>query len=690
MDPQGMHSEHQDALDDLLRRYMLENDPETEEGESLLELAGESVLSTAPLLAPSAERAAEMVARLRGDFPPPPDPALEMPSGTNVLKRGLIGFGALAVLTALLLLTLGIFANEPNSTNEELKTYGSPDLNTLADAKGMQPRTEDLGMPEELTSLHLGDGNPLLYSDPSDRGSNNERDGAPGNILLKPAPPLDHRLGNPKESGPYPLVSSPTPPHVLPVHMEEAAPDPFPLRGLFAQTSPSSEYHLLEADKDHLIHGREGTILHIPKDAFVGESGESVSGMVQVELKEVYDKAEYIKGNLPTVSNGRQLVSGGVIYVDATAAGRRLKLDRGKEIYVEFGQRRGVNTRDMELWNGEFNNRGEMNWVPAGGKFDRMIPLSLDQLYFDEFICDCKGEGIWNRFVWAVTDPSFQNTWIATREFRQRLRALRDIGYYEQGLIYYSENTRQPLWKVDQQVAAKLQADAEKGIGKEEDAELFRRFAQELLTGVEAYNDRGVDLDRWDARRQLMYRNVSREETERLMRLHKLRKEFGKEIESRLVFETVNGYRQVKSVRRGAYRKAGEVQLKGFLLGQLGWKNLDKVADPTFAGRDTRKVKVRLTGDAPLDARKEPYEPINTFIVYKDMNSVVPGSRVTGQYSTFHKVPKNVDAWVVAIGYQDYVPYFGMVSLNGDRREVQVEMSPTTLDGYLAQLNRLN
>ena len=249
MDHQGRHSEHQDALDDLLRQYMLENDPETEEGESLLELAGERMLSAAATTVPSAEKGAEMMARLKKSFPPPPEPAPDSISGSDVLKRGLIGFGALAVLTAVLLLTLGIFANEPTFTNDNLKRYGSPDLSTLADAKGQQPREEHADLATDITSLHPGDGNPMLFQDEEDLVSNNERGGLSSTAVRKTTPPSDH-LNNPKESGPYPLTSSPTPPHAIPVHMEEAAPDPFPLRGLYAQTAPVSEFHQLDPNED--------------------------------------------------------------------------------------------------------------------------------------------------------------------------------------------------------------------------------------------------------------------------------------------------------------------------------------------------------------------------------------------------------------------------------------------------------
>ena len=77
MNSQGKHSEHQDPLDDLLRRYLLENDPETEDGVSLLDLAGERVLSMSPTVMPSPEREAAMVDRLKERFPEPSEPLPE-------------------------------------------------------------------------------------------------------------------------------------------------------------------------------------------------------------------------------------------------------------------------------------------------------------------------------------------------------------------------------------------------------------------------------------------------------------------------------------------------------------------------------------------------------------------------------------------------------------------------------------
>ena len=124
------------------RRYMLETDPETEEGDSLLELAGERVLSSAPLVVPDADREAEMVARLKKRFPKPPEHMPGPVSGAPALRKGLIAFGSLAVLTTVFLLTFGLFADETNSFTQKLKELASPNTSTLADAKGMQPREE--------------------------------------------------------------------------------------------------------------------------------------------------------------------------------------------------------------------------------------------------------------------------------------------------------------------------------------------------------------------------------------------------------------------------------------------------------------------------------------------------------------------------------------------------------------------
>lgn len=687
MESQGKHSEH-DALNEILRRYLAEND--SAEGEGLMDLAAESVFSEPPTVTPTAAREADMLHRLRQTFPEAPQPGPT--SGVSGLRLGLLAAGALAVLTTATLLIVNPFSTTNETTlPHPLKKISSGHARTLAQEAPPQEGDFLFGIQDDLTSLQKGDGNPistLVEKDKIGTSGNGDQGKTQRGKPWQPSPGFN--LSD--VEGPGPLTVSPTPqPPMAPladnVEREEVAVEAFPLRGLYAQTQTASEYTFIDPDQDRLIVGKKGTVLHIPRKAFVdASSGESISDPVQIEVKEVYRRSDYLKTNLPTVSNGRQLMSGGVIYVDATAAGRRVKLAKGKNIYVEFAAQKGVDTRDMQLYSGDFNQKGEMNWVPVGGQFSRMIPLPPAEMYFDEFWCECKGaEAVWNTLQFEFSnDPIYENTWVATREFRQRMRQLRDHDFYLKGLAIYRDNVEKDLWKVDKMVAAEIRKDVAKGKKKEEFAELFDRFAQQMLAEVEPFDDHGVDLGRWDARRQLLYRRVSREETERLIRLHRIRKQAVREIESRLLFDVHGKNKFVVGVKKGKANQASVDPVKGFLVKELGWTNLDKAVDKNLLSGKTKDLKVRLSGEVP-------YASTRAYLVYTNINSMVPGRPTTGQLFKFDDVPRKANAWIVAIGYKGGMPYLGMTPLSGGTgRIVKVNMERTQVDAYMAALAALD
>lgn len=677
MEFQGRHSEH-DALDEILRRYLLENNPSGPDGESLMELAGESVLAEPPLVTPPPAREAEMLEQLKQAFPDTPVPGPT--GGLSLPLKGLIGVGALAVLTSAILLIFNPFGDNASSkVPDALKHMASDNVRTLSQDAPIASLEDDFGDAEDISSLQQGDGNPFFLdiqeeigTGTGDRNLATGKAWKPGSNLHLP----DQTRSDPPTTAPFNSGTA----HSGSISRPPL--DPFPLRGLFAQTTVQSKYYQLEPGKDHLIAGKKGTLLHIPRNAFVdAQSGEAVEEVVQVEFKEIYKRSDYLKSNLPTISNNRQLVSGGVVFVDATAAGRRLKLAKGKDIYIEFANQPKVDTRDMQLYTGEFNEKGEMNWLPVGGQFKNMIPLPAERLYLDEYRCDCDGERYWNRLIHELMDEHYGNTYLVTREFRERVRVLSGIGYYELGLLMYRDNTDKPLWKVDEMVAELLKDEVKKGNVKEKYVDAFNNFAQEMHASVEPYDDRGVDLGRWDARRQLMYRSVSRTETERLIRLHRLREQFVQEIESGLTFGRYGGQKYVVGKRKR--REAGTA--KGFLIEELGWTNLDKVVDKQIVKGKTRDLKVRLTGDIKA------YESTSSFLVYKEINSMITADRFTGQYFKFRNVPTNVDAWIVTIGYRNAMPYIGMTRLpKGRVKEVWIDMKRSTVDGYLAALQELD
>ncbi len=130
---------------------------------------------------------------------------------------------------------------------------------------------------------------------------------------------------------------------------------------LLEKTRSPEAHHFQQPHRPLVLIGEEGTELLIPADAFLYPDGSPVTTDVEILLTEVANKPDLILSNLPTTSNGRMLVSGGVIKIEAIADGKQLHLAAGKSVLVNFP---GGYIQDMQLFKGQYNAAGEMNWVP--------------------------------------------------------------------------------------------------------------------------------------------------------------------------------------------------------------------------------------------------------------------------------------------------------------------------------------
>lgn len=79
------------------------------------------------------------------------------------------------------------------------------------------------------------------------------------------------------------------------------------------------------------VVGSEGTIVQIPTGSLVDDEGARVSGRVDVELIELYDKGSMLVTDMPSTGltetgERAQLISGGEHYVNATQDGEQLTL----------------------------------------------------------------------------------------------------------------------------------------------------------------------------------------------------------------------------------------------------------------------------------------------------------------------------------------------------------------------------
>ena len=130
---------------------------------------------------------------------------------------------------------------------------------------------------------------------------------------------------------------------------------------LFDQTGVPSIFTEIDPTKGAELVGPHGTIVRIPPNAFVTKSGKQVTGPVVFEFKEVATKADILLTNVPTVSNGQILESGGVVYLDAKAEDEPLEIAEDKSIEVEFPQEK--TKEGMQGFSGKYDQNGQMNWT---------------------------------------------------------------------------------------------------------------------------------------------------------------------------------------------------------------------------------------------------------------------------------------------------------------------------------------
>lgn len=704
-------NQHLDPLDELLRRYLLEEKPPGLDGEDLLTSAEPFVLQEIPLVTPSAAKEAEMISRLQKAYTPnsqQPGPRKWAPG----LKLGFFSAIAIVGIFIAILFIFRPFDSQPSKPEPSDKLY-QPE-NPIYSSN---PDTPDL---QDDPSTDLADAGTVLAQpvedDQHNLHVNRARPDKPSKVqeMFRPRKrSTTPNVSKDKAEEPVPLVRSTPAVDSSKLQKEDNVlaneVPPFPLKGLFAETVTPSRYMQLETERDTLIQGPKGTLLHIPSGSFVTQEGQAVKGRVQLELKEIYKRSDYLLSNLPTESNGQQLVSGGVIYLDATAAGRRLKLAENKKIYVEFPTQGQASTQGMELYHGAYDNKGQLNWVPEGGKQNRMIPLSLDKLYFDDFYCSQHCDKEWNNTLLLLRDKKYQDTWLMTLEFRERLASLVKFDRLTNVLKTYLKNVSKPLWEVDQMVAERMLEDF-RNFESPNFAELkertFLSFARQGLTYAEDCNSHGVNMSRADAKDELLMKGVSSADVDRLMRVYRLRSLYEQDLEA----VRTNG----KSSRRLGSRTAGNLKggisgpkfdvssgsdkkgmnmmvkaIRGFFVGNLGWTNLEKLLErPGFDASKSRPkskytLKVKLEGELPDF-------PVRTFVVYSGLRSMKAGE-VTGKSTVKFKKLLRGGYWLVSLGFQENVPYVGFekIDLKGNLTKT-IKLKRTNVDEFMALARKLD
>lgn len=111
--------------------------------------------------------------------------------------------------------------------------------------------------------------------------------------------------------------------------------------------------------------GAQGTVIIFPPAALVFENGNKPDcDFAEICLREFYEKGDILAAGLTTHSGKRLLQSGGMIYLEATCNGKKLRLVSGKVIKVQFPTNGAKKEKGMHTFYGRHQDN-LTNWAPS-------------------------------------------------------------------------------------------------------------------------------------------------------------------------------------------------------------------------------------------------------------------------------------------------------------------------------------
>ncbi len=137
--------------------------------------------------------------------------------------------------------------------------------------------------------------------------------------------------------------------------------------------SPSQTF-TIDIGQDASINGDKGSVINFPANSLLDAAGNSVSGMVNIRLLEVFDKRQMVLNNIMSTSGGELLESGGVLFLEASKDGAAPHL--GGEIKGQLPISSGLSNSDnMAIFYG--NSTGS-NWNLAGDTSEVIVDPSMN------------------------------------------------------------------------------------------------------------------------------------------------------------------------------------------------------------------------------------------------------------------------------------------------------------------------
>ncbi len=497
-----------------------------------------------------------------------------------------------------------------------------------------------------------------------------------------------------------------------------------PMDTAYSQIRPDTQSFTLKHDEAKLITTKGGTKLTIPANGFVDHKGNAVKGEIELEVTEAFKLEDFITSGLTTTSDGKLLLSGGMMNINATANGSDLELAPGSEISVVMPL---MGQDDYQIFTGDLSENS-INWEldSTALEQDYLIPVPMELLYMDSFLMwgeigawlsnHLKNDGV------SLDNKQYENSLLATTEFRDRVGFIYEMVYlmsfvdneryyfnnstwnYREfkpnmtAIILYLENKDKPIQAVDSLVVTSVKqhldnrnSDFERLYDKsmnnkyhygflywyfnhdtihpwESWKNLFVAKLDTILTElpgkgkVKVIDDYGVDLNSPTAFTELAAKGVSSREIEDILSYN---------IKLEAIIEKLRRQKQAIEERQ---KLLETYETTSFAINKLGWINCDRFYDDPNAA--PAEILVNNTGQE---------------LEFIDYSLVIPNLNVRlssfvwddGQYAftkkegPYTKLPIGADAVIVGVSIKDGKVFYSSKKIKvEDKIKLDMNMQP--------------
>jgi hypothetical protein len=130
----------------------------------------------------------------------------------------------------------------------------------------------------------------------------------------------------------------------------------------------------IPAKEVRIVEANNGLKIRVDASRLETEDGSPLSDSITIEVLVCLNQFDFIQASIKTISEGRLLVSGGAYNIKMTSGGKKLKIKNKNPITVYLPR---YTNDEMELFYGQKDSIGQVEWLEANKKLDSNIQVSL-------------------------------------------------------------------------------------------------------------------------------------------------------------------------------------------------------------------------------------------------------------------------------------------------------------------------